>query len=191
MRIHKIIGTFIVIFSLCMIAYQATKNESSVTFFTPAEVYANPQKFETRTFRVSGLVLEGSRNWDANSQTLTFEMSDLKGHNFVIFYKGLPPDLFKEKQGVIVEGRLQDPVISQNDTIPRQSAISRQGVIPAAGRSSSGKVPRGNQNVPLHINANLLMVKHSEVYDTKEDHSQMREIKLRESLFNEVNKVQN
>lgn len=150
MKKHKILGVFIVVFSLGMIAYQATKNESSVTFFTPAEVYANPSQFEKRTFRVSGLVLEGSKKWNPSTQMLDFQMSDLNGHVFTVSYKGMPPDLFKERQGVIVEGRLQ------------------------------------NSSAPLHIAANLLMVKHSEIYDTKEDHSEMREIKLRETLFYET-----
>lgn len=157
MQTRKIIGFFIIFISLGLIAYQATRNESSVTFFTPAEIFANPQQFYQKTFRVSGFVLEGTKVWDQSTQTLTFQMTDLNDHTFLVSYKGTPPDLFKEKQGVIVEGRLDE------------QASDALYVVTAPKL--------------LHLKANLLMVKHSEVYNTQEDHSEMREIKLRDSLF--------
>ena len=140
----KIFGVCLVVFSVGLIAFQATKSESSVTFYTPAEVYANPTKFEAKVFRVSGLVMKGSKVWIPESRDLSFRISDLNGHDFNVKYVGVPPDLFKEGQGVIIEGRLQD-----------------------------------NHK----IQADLLMVKHSEVYDTKKDHSQMREAKLLDSML--------
>ena len=163
MRTHKIIGILAVTASLSLIAFQATKNESTVTFFTPEEVYANPAQFQNKRFRVSGLVLQNSKVWDASSKTLTFEMSDLKNHSFLVTYKGVPPDLFKERQGVVVEGEIS-PLFDKS------------------------KFHISGENIPLHLKANLLMVKHSEVYNTEGDHSKMREIRLKESLFNDVKK---
>jgi cytochrome c-type biogenesis protein CcmE len=151
----QIAGILIVAGSLSLIIYQATRNESSVTFYTPAEVYANPLKFDGKLFRVSGLVLSGSKEWDAKSNDLKFKITDLEGHNFNIHYKGIPPDLFKEGQGVVVEGRL----------------ISS---------------PSNQQNTKLIV-ANLLMVKHSEVYDTKKDHKKMKEAKLLDSILKDQN----
>jgi cytochrome c-type biogenesis protein CcmE len=102
-------------------------------------------------FRVSGLVLQGSKTWDPLNSKLNFEITDLKGHNFHVQYKGLPPDLFKEGQGVVVEGNLS---------------------------------PQWNEKL---IQADLLMVKHSEVYDTKKDHAKMREEKLLDSILKKTN----
>lgn len=166
MQTRKIIGILIIIVSLGLIVYQATRNESSVTFFTPAEIFANPAQFSKKTFRVSGFVLEGTKHWDSNTQTLTFQMTDFHDHDFLVSYKGTPPDLFKEKQGVIVEGRLDDLYDTQRDGVNKSDT---QYIVMAAKL--------------LHLKANLLMVKHSEVYNTEDDHSQMREIKLRDSLF--------
>jgi cytochrome c-type biogenesis protein CcmE len=143
------IGIGIVAGSLGLIGWQATKQESSVTFFTPAEVYAAPEKFDSKSFRVSGLVLGGTSVWDGQAKFLKFRMTDLKGHEFMVHYRGVPPDLFKEGQGVVVEGRLASQNLSADNT----------------------------------LNATLLMVKHSEVYDTKKDHSQMREAKLLDSIL--------
>lgn len=144
----QIIASVVVVGSLAAIALQATRADSSVTFFTPAEVYADPAKFTDRRFRVSGLVLGGTKEWDAEGKLLTFRMTDLKGHEFRVRYLGVPPDLFKEGQGVVVEGKLAGSDLAVDNT----------------------------------LNANLLMVKHSEVYDTKKDHSQLREARLLDSI---------
>lgn len=155
----QIAGILIVVGSLSLIVYQATRSESSVTFYTPAEVYANPIKFDGKLFRVSGLVLNGTKEWDPKTSDLKFKITDLEGHNFNIHYKGIPPDLFKERQGVVVEGRL----ISSPDESQKEKLIS----------------------------ASLLMVKHSEVYDTKKDHKQMKEAKLLDSILKDQNVEKN
>ncbi len=150
----QIVGAIIITLSLGLIIYQATRSQSSVTFYTPAEVYTNPNSFTDKLFRVSGLVLKGSRSWNPQTSELNFRMTDLQGHDFAVHYKGLPPDLFKEGQGIVVEGKLS-----------------------------------GNWEQKL-INADLLMVKHSEVYDTKKDHTQMREAKLLDSILKNEGRTQ-
>ena len=101
----QIVGLLLVVGSLGLIGWQATRQESSVTFFTPAEVYASPQEFDGKLFRVSGLVLGGTKQWDGANKVLGFRMTDLKGHEFNVTYRGVPPDLFKEGQGVVEIGR--------------------------------------------------------------------------------------
>jgi cytochrome c-type biogenesis protein CcmE len=144
----QLIGVFVIVGSLSAIVWQATKQESSVTFFTPAEVYASPENFQNKIFRVSGLVLGGTSNWNADERKLKFRMTDLKGHEFNVTYTGTPPDLFKEGQGVVVEGKIKSANLRENND----------------------------------MDAHLLMVKHSEMYDTKQDHSTQREAKLLDSI---------
>jgi cytochrome c-type biogenesis protein CcmE len=158
LNLGQILGLVIVIGSVSAIAYQATRAESTVTFYTPEEVYAEPTKFKGKVFRVSGLVLAGTRHWNPESKELQFRMTDLKGHEFKVNYVGIPPDLFKEGQGVIVEGRLSEEMNEKNVQVS----------------TSSQK---------LSIQAKQLLVKHSEVYDTKEDHSKLREAKLLDSIL--------
>ena len=154
MNINKgqIAAIIIVTLSLGLIIYQATRSQSTVVFYTPEEVYKDPAKFTNKLFRVSGLVLKGTKHWDSTTSQLNFLMTDMKDHNFLVYYKGLPPDLFKEGQGVVVEG-----VLSHSHVETQTNA--------------------------LVLNADLLMVKHSEVYDTKQDHSKMREAKLLDSIL--------
>jgi cytochrome c-type biogenesis protein CcmE len=145
----QILGATLVLGALGLIGWQATKESSSVTFYTPAEIYATPDKFVGKTFRVAGLVLSGTKNWDADSRNLKFRMTDLNGHEFSVNYNGIPPDLFKEGQGVVIEGKIASNNLKENNT----------------------------------LNASLLMVKHSEEYDTKQDHSKLKEAKLLDSIL--------
>lgn len=151
MKINKgqVIGILVILSCLGAIAYKVTADDSVVTFYTPEEIYATPQKFFNKTFRVSGLVLAGTKNWDPQASHLSFRMTDLKSHEFTVHYNGIPPDLFKEGQGVIVEGKLASEDLSADN----------------------------------RLNANLLLVKHSEVYDTEKDHSQLREAKVLDSIL--------
>lgn len=146
------IGLALILGSIGLIAWQATKQSSSVTFFTPGEVYAQPESFANKAFRVSGLVLAGTKSWSADDRKLKFRMTDLQGHDFKVTYIGTPPDLFKEGQGVVVEGKLD-----------------------------------ANDPEKKSINATLLMVKHSEVYDTQTDKANLREAKLLDSIRKDEN----
>lgn len=62
-----------------------------------------------RNFRLGGLVEKGSLQRDADQITIHFRVTDNK-NSLPITFKGLPPDLFREGQGVIAEGRMQDGV---------------------------------------------------------------------------------
>ncbi|MSP82170.1 MAG: cytochrome c maturation protein CcmE [Alphaproteobacteria bacterium] len=56
-------------------------------------------------FRLGGLVEEGSVAKDANGLTVRFRVTDLT--NVVpVVYTGVLPDLFREGQGVVVEGEI-------------------------------------------------------------------------------------
>ncbi|MFI4985944.1 MAG: cytochrome c maturation protein CcmE [Alphaproteobacteria bacterium] len=77
--------------------------ENIVFFFSPSEVEEQGAK-PGRTIRLGGLVEEGSveRGPDA---AVSFKVTDLK-HDIRVSYRGILPDLFREGQGVIAEGKL-------------------------------------------------------------------------------------
>ena len=162
LSLPQIVAIGLIVGSLVLIGIQATSQESSVTFYTPSEIYGAQEKFTKKTFRMGGLVLAGSKTWDSTQRLLTFQLTDLKGHDFAVVYRGIPPDLFKEGQGAVVEGRLRS-----------SGQVNNPEGVPAGIVAS---------NKPT-IDATLVMVKHSEVYDEKKDHSEMREAKLLDSLL--------
>ncbi len=77
--------------------------ENLVYFFTPSEVIALSEDYYGKKVRVGGMVVEGSLNVVPHSLKMTFKLTD--GANQIpVAFEGIPPDLFKEGQGAVVEG---------------------------------------------------------------------------------------
>ncbi|MBZ6076428.1 cytochrome c maturation protein CcmE [Microvirga puerhi] len=110
-------------------------NDTIVFFNSPADVQAKNVAPGTR-FRLGGLVKEGSvRRGD--KQHVEFEVMDAQS-SIHVQYQGLLPDLFREGQGIVAEGRLEasglfraDTVLAKHDEnyMPREvaDALKRQG----------------------------------------------------------------
>ena len=59
-----------------------------------------------QTLRAGGMVLEGSVERASDSLAVAFTLTDYQGSDFVVTYTGILPDLFREGQGILVEGML-------------------------------------------------------------------------------------
>jgi cytochrome c-type biogenesis protein CcmE len=95
----------IVIIAVAIISIALTQLSSNVVyFFTPDEAQAKAAELSDQNIKVGGMVVPGSVEWTAEALDLAFTISDLKGHEIKIRHKGTPPDMFKEGQGVVVEG---------------------------------------------------------------------------------------
>ena len=77
-----------------------------VYFYTPDEAQAKALELSKQTIRLGGMIEPGSVQWNAQTLDLKFKVTDLKGHTVLVDHRGTPPDMFKEGQGVVVEGRL-------------------------------------------------------------------------------------
>ena len=78
--------------------------DNLVFFHGPSEVVSEdfpPQ----RRFRLGGLVEEGSLQRNDDGLTVEFVVTDLV-HVVPVTFTGILPDLFREGQGVVAEGRL-------------------------------------------------------------------------------------
>jgi len=62
------------------------------------------------------MVVKGSLRRDPDGLTVRFTVSDLKAETPVVF-RGITPDLFKEGNGVVAEGRLQPDGLFVADNI--------------------------------------------------------------------------
>ncbi len=99
-----------------------TAFEDNIVFFhSPTDIATKPELRTDRRLRVGGLVKEGSLRKETDGLTVAFRVTDLT-HDISVAYKGLLPDLFREGQGVVVEGRLQpdgsfvaDEVLAKHD----------------------------------------------------------------------------
>ena len=79
--------------------------ENLLYFFSPTEIVTGEVPTE-RTFRLGGMVQEGSVQREAGSLTVHFVVTDY-ANSIPVSYTGVLPDLFKEGQGVVARGRLE------------------------------------------------------------------------------------
>lgn len=75
-----------------------------VFFFTPTQVAEHEAPID-RKFRLGGLVEEGSVVRESDGLTVRFGVTDT-ARTVTVLYTGILPDLFREGQGVVTQGRL-------------------------------------------------------------------------------------
>jgi cytochrome c-type biogenesis protein CcmE len=89
-------------------------NDSIVFFYTPSEAL-NRHIAEGQRFRLGGLVEKGSLKHGAD-QGVTFTVTDTD-KAMAVTYHGQLPDLFREGQGVVAEGRFGPGGVFKADTV--------------------------------------------------------------------------
>lgn len=81
-------------------------NSNLLFFFSPSDVQANQAPVD-RAFRLGGLVEEGSITRENDGLTVHFNVTD-NAHTIPVIFVGILPDLFKEGQGMVAQGKLND-----------------------------------------------------------------------------------
>ena len=75
-------------------------------FFTPSDLAQNDAPIG-QSIRMGGIVLPGSVVRSSEDLSVTFVLTDTK-NNITVYYTGILPDLFREDQGIVVLGTLQN-----------------------------------------------------------------------------------
>jgi cytochrome c-type biogenesis protein CcmE len=75
-----------------------------VFFFSPTQVAAKEAPID-RTFRIGGLVQQGTLQRDNDGLTVRFIVTDTSA-SIPVVYKGILPDLFKEGKGCVAQGKI-------------------------------------------------------------------------------------
>ena len=84
-------------------------------FYTPSEIFQKDLKLNEKV-RLGGLVEENSVT--RNDTKINFTITDLK-KNIEVTYEGILPDLFREGQGVIVKGYLQNNIFKATEVLAK------------------------------------------------------------------------
>lgn len=122
-RRHKRIGFIVaglaalgIAAALVLTAFQS----NLVFFFSPTQVAAKEAPID-RTFRIGGLVENGTIKRQSDGLTVHFTVTDT-AESIPVVYKGILPDLFKEGKGCVAQGRLgadgvfyADEVLAKHD----------------------------------------------------------------------------
>lgn len=98
-----IIGSIgIVVIGLGYLAF-GNFGENLVYFVTPSEVVAFDSDRYGQKVRVGGMVVEGSMKVVPETLKIKFDLSD-GAKTIPVAFEGIPPDLFKEGKGAVIEG---------------------------------------------------------------------------------------
>ena len=86
-----------------------------VFFFSPTQVAAKEAPIN-RTFRIGGLVQEGTLKRESDGLTVRFIVTDTAA-NVPVVYKGILPDLFKEGRGCVAQGKIGPDGVFQAEQV--------------------------------------------------------------------------
>lgn len=117
-RRHKRIGIILVgLAGLSFAAFLVASafRENLVFFFSPTQVAAKEAPVD-RTFRIGGLVQDGTLKRDADGLTVRFTVTDTAA-SIPVVYKGILPDLFKEGRGCVAQGKIGSDGVFQAEQV--------------------------------------------------------------------------
>ena len=146
-----LIGAALGVLGLAAALVLSALKDSIVFFNSPTDVAEKQIPPGTR-IRLGGLVKAGSISRGENMQ-VRFEVTDGKS-TIAVAYQGLLPDLFREGQGVVTEGAIDqsgtfkaDSVMAKHDEtyMPKEvaDALKKQGHWKDDYEKKSGAVPPG------------------------------------------------
>ena len=104
-RIALIIGGLAILALIATLVLNAFQS-NLVFFFSPTQVAAGEAP-RGKSFRIGGMVKEGSLQRESDGVTMRFVVTDTD-KDMMVAYKGILPDLFREGKGVVAQGKLGD-----------------------------------------------------------------------------------
>lgn len=99
-----LIGGLIIGGALGYLIWTGTE-QALVYFYTPSELQAHAAARGDQRIRLGGMVVEGSLVHAPETLSYKFQLTD-GGAKVPVRFTGIPPDLFKEGTGAIVEGQM-------------------------------------------------------------------------------------
>lgn len=89
--------------------------ENLLYFYSTSQVLEGDAPLD-RKFRVGGLVVDGSVERDEGSLEVRFALTDTQTQ-LPVRYTGILPDLFREGQGIVTHGRLNEEGVFMADEV--------------------------------------------------------------------------
>jgi len=96
----------------------AALEDDIVFFFSPTEVVEQGKISADKRIRIGGLVETGSVTKAEDGVTNIFFVTDL-ANSIEVHYKGLLPDLFREGQGIVTQGRFRGMILIADEVLAK------------------------------------------------------------------------
>lgn len=110
-------------------------------FYTPTQIAAGEAPQDTR-IRAGGMVKEGSVQRSNDSLDVQFVVTDY-AKDVTIQYRGILPDLFREGQGIVALGRLNEAGVLVADEVLAKHDENYMPPEVTKALQDSGKLPAG------------------------------------------------
>ena len=114
-----LIGGVIILAALAYLIYGGMR-QAMVYFVTPSELKGQETSKE-KFLRMGGMVVAGSLHKDLKNLTYRFQITD-GAESVTVYFRGVPPDLFSEGKGAVVEGRIGENGVFLATTIMAKHA---------------------------------------------------------------------
>ena len=102
-RRRLVLGGGVIVLALAALVLTGIR-QSAVYFVTPSELLAGSAA-PARAYRLGGMVVQGSLVQDPATREQRFVITDGRA-SVPVYHRGIPPDLFGEGRGAVVEGTL-------------------------------------------------------------------------------------
>lgn len=114
--------------------------ENLLYFYSPLQV-KNGEAPINRSFRIGGLVVVGSVNRNPDSLLVKFDLTDTV-ENVTVTYDGILPDLFREGQGIVANGKMvQDGIFQATEVLAKHDENYMPPEVAAAIEQAGGTIP--------------------------------------------------
>jgi cytochrome c-type biogenesis protein CcmE len=127
------LGAVGMVVALVLNAFQS----NLVFFYSPSQVAAHEVP-AARTFRLGGLVQDGSL--ETRGTTVRFAITD-NVQSVPVRYEGLLPDLFKQGKGVVAQGQMHDGVFVAREVLAKHD----ENYMPPEAAEALGRAQHGSQ----------------------------------------------
>jgi len=116
-----------------------------VFFYSPSQIAAHEAP-TARTFRLGGMVVEGTVKRDGTR--VSFVVTDT-AQSVPVRYEGILPDLFKEGKGVVAQGQLQDGVFVAREVLAKHD----ENYMPPEAAEALKRAQKGNPKLAETLSA--------------------------------------
>jgi cytochrome c-type biogenesis protein CcmE len=113
--IRFLIGAGVIVAAVAYLIWGGVQ-EAIVYFYTPSELQGRGPEALGKRLRLGGMVQAGSLTKDPATLTLEFRVTDGTA-SVPVRFKGIPPDLFTEGRGAVVEGVWTPEGVFRSDLI--------------------------------------------------------------------------
>lgn len=147
MRLYLLVASLGLLGVAVGLALHASQSQI-VYFFSPSEIAADRPE-PGRVVRLGGLVEAGSVQRSGDGATISFNVTDLK-NTVSVTYRGVLPDLFREGQGVVVQGSAgSDEIFTANEVLAKHDETYIPPEVAKALRES-GRWREGQNGQPVN-----------------------------------------